>query len=203
VFFDFYESTGINLEVKIMNETLEVIRKRRSIRAFNPEQIKDEELKEIIDAAIYAPSATNKQPWHFTVIQNKDIIDDLNKSFKELAKDAESDYVRRVGINENFHVFYNAPTVILVSGDENNHYAAVDCAAAMENMLLAAEAQGIGSCWIGFIAYLLNHEEGKEYLKKLGIPEGYRQLHAVALGYKKINRSIAPARKENTVNYIK
>lgn len=186
-----------------MNETLQIIRNRRSIRAFNSEQIKDEELKEILDAAIYAPSASNKQPWHFTVIQNKELLDMLNNSFKEIAKKSDNDYIKRVGENKYFHVFYNAPTVILVSGDENNHYAAVDCAAAAENMLIAAEAQDIGSCWIGFIAYLLNSEEGKEYIKELGIPKGYKQIHAVAVGYKKVNRTTAPERKENTVNYIK
>jgi nitroreductase len=191
------------IEVEAMNETLQVIRNRRSIRAFKVEQIKDEELKEIVEAAIYAPSATNKQPWHFTVIQNKELLNWLNSSFKDLAKKSDNDYIKRVGVNVNFHVFYNAPTVILVSGDENNHYAAVDCAAAVENMLIAAEAQGIGSCWVGFIAYLLNSEKGKEYCKELGIPEGYKQIHAAAIGYKKANRTTAPARKANSVNYIK
>jgi nitroreductase len=191
------------MEVKKMNETLQVIRNRRSIRAFKPEQIKEEELKEIIEAGIYAPSATNLQPWHFTVIQNKELLDWLNTNFKELAKKSDNDYIKRVGVNEKFHVFYNAPTVILVSGDETKHSAAVDCAAAVENMLIAAEAQDIGSCWVGFIAYLLNSEKGKEYTKELGIPEGYKQIHSVALGYKKVNRTIAPARKENTVNYIR
>lgn len=186
-----------------MNEILKVIRQRRSTRMFKSEQIKDEELKEIIDAGIYAPSATNQQPWHFTVIQNKEIIDSLNNDFKKLAKKSENDYIKRVGENEKFHMFYNAPTVILISGNENNPAAPVDCAAATENILLASESLGIGSCWVGFTAYLLNSEEGKEYLKKLGIPEGYKQIHSVALGYKGVNITNAPARKENTVNYIK
>lgn len=186
-----------------MNETLQAIRNRRSTRAFLPEQIKDEEIREIIDAGIYAPSASNKQPWHFTVIQNNEILDRLSEDFKEQARKSDSDYVKRVGENEKFHVFYNAPTVILVSGDETNNYAAVDCAAAVENMLIAAEAQNIGSCWVGFIAYLLNSEAGKHYLKELGIPEGYKQIHSVAFGYKKVNITKAPARKENSVNYIK
>lgn len=186
-----------------MNEVLKVIRERRSTRMFKSEQIKDEEIKEILDAGIYAPSATNKQPWHFTVVQNKEIIDALSNSFKELAKKSDNEYIKRFGENKNFHVFYNAPTVILISGDESNQMSAVDCAAATENMLLAAESLGIGSCWVGFVAYLLNNEEGKEYLKKLGIPEGYKQIHSVALGYKKVNITNAPARRENTVNYIK
>lgn len=186
-----------------MNETLNNIRNRRSTRVFLPQQLKNEELQAIIDAGIYAPSATNKQPWHFTVVQNKEIIDRLNHDFKEMAKKSDNAYVKKVGENEKFHVFYNSPTVILISGDASNNYAAVDCAAATENMLIAAEAMGIGSCWIGFIAYLLNSEEGKEYIKELGIPEGYKQIHAIALGYKKFNLTKAPERKEGTVNYVR
>lgn len=186
-----------------MNETLKNIRNRRSIRAFQPEQLKDEELQAIIDAGIYVPSATNQQPWHFTVIQNKGIIDRLNNAFKEIAKKSDIDYLKKFGENEKFHVFYNAPTVILVSGDENNKYASVDCAVALENMLIAAESLEIGSCWIGLIAYLLNSEEGKGFIKELGIPQGFKQIHSVCLGYKKVNLTNAPARKENTVNYVK
>ena len=186
-----------------MNETLKNIRNRRSTRAFLPEQLNDTDVQDIIDAGIYAPSATNKQPWHFTVIQRKDIIDRLSDAFKEIARKSDNEYIRRFADNEKFHVFYNAPTVVLVSGDKNNEYASVDCAAAVENMLIAAESLEIGSCWIGLIAYLLNSEEGAELVKELEIPEGFKQIHAFCLGYKKIEITNAPARKENTVNYIK
>ncbi|SMB79036.1 Nitroreductase family protein [Desulfonispora thiosulfatigenes DSM 11270] len=100
-------------------------------------------------------------------------------------------------------MFYNAPTVIFISGDEKNPKAPVDCAAATQNMLIQAESLDIGSCWIGFIALLLNSEEGKGFLKELELPEGYRQIHAVALGKKKHQSAKAPQRKENLVNYIK
>lgn len=186
-----------------MNEILKVIRNRRSTRNFLPDQIKESDLKNILDAGIYAPSATNKQPWHFTVVQNKDLIDRLNYSFKEFAKKSDNDYLRKFGNNENFHVFYNSPTVILVSGDETNRYSPIDCAAAVENMLIAGESLGVGSCWIGFIEYLLNSEEGKGFLKELQIPEGFRQIHAVSLGYKKGTSTNGPSRKENTITYIK
>ena len=186
-----------------MNETLKIIRDRRSTRGFLPEQIKQEELQDILDAGIYAPSASNQQPWYFTVVQNKDLIDRLSDSFKELARKSDSDYLKRVGNNDNFHVFYNSPTVIFISGDKKNSSAAVDCAAALENMLIAAESLGIGSCWVGFIAFLLNSDEGKGFMKELGIPEGYKEIHSVAVGYKKGNAANAPARKENIVNYVK
>jgi len=186
-----------------MNETLKNIRNRRSTRAFLPEQLKDVDMQAILDAGIYAPSASNQQPWHFTVVQNKDLIDRLSVAFKAVAGKSNNEYIRRFAENEKFHVFYNAPTVVLVSGDEKNNYASVDCAAAVENMLIAAESLEIGSCWIGLIAILLNSEEGIEFVKELGIPEGFKQIHAVCLGHKKINITNAPARKENTVNYIK
>lgn len=186
-----------------MNETLKNIRNRRSTRAFLPEQLKDEEMQNIIESGIYAPSATNKQPWHFTVIQSKDMIDRLSDAFKIIASKSDNEYIRRFADNERFHVFYKAPTVVLVSGEEKNEYASVDCAAAVENMLIAAESLEIGSCWIGLIAYLLNSEEAREFVKELGIPEGFKQIHAICLGYKKIIITTAPARKENTVNYIK
>lgn len=186
-----------------MNETLSNIRNRRSTRVFLPTQIKDEELKAILDAGIYAPSAVNQQPWHFTVVQNKELLDELHAKFMEVAKKSENDYVRKVGYNENFHVFYNAPTVVLVSGLEANNNSPVDCAAAVENMLIASESLDIGACWVGFIAYLLNSEEGKELFEKLEIPKGFKQIHSVCIGYKKNKSNNGPLRKENTVNYIK
>jgi len=186
-----------------MNETLKNIRNRRSTRAFLPEQINGAHLTEIIDAGIYAPSANNQQPWHFTVIQRKDIIDRLSIAFKEIARKSDNEYVRRFADNEKFHVFYNAPTVVLVSGDINSQSAAVDCAVALENIILAAESLEIGSCWVGLISILLNSEEGIEFVKELEIPEGFKQIHSVCLGYKKIEVTNAPKRKQNNVNYIK
>ncbi|MCB2293844.1 nitroreductase [Clostridium algoriphilum] len=186
-----------------MNETLKNIRNRRSTRAFLPEQVNGADLTEIIDAGLYAPSATNKQPWHFTIIQRKDIIDRLSEAFKEIAMKSDNEYIRRFSDNEKFHVFYNAPTVVLVSGDESNDNASVDCGVAVENMLIAAESLEIGGCWVGLISYLLNSEEGKKFVKELEIPEGFKQIHSFCLGYKKIEITNAPARKENNVNYIK
>ncbi|GAA0123239.1 MAG: nitroreductase family protein [Clostridium argentinense] len=186
-----------------MNEILKTIRNRRSTRSFLPEQIKESELNAILEAGIYAPSATNKQPWYFTVVQNKDLIDRLNYSFKEFAKKSDNAYIRKFGNNDKFHVFYNSPTVILVSGEISNKYASIDCAAAVENMLIATESLGMGSCWIGLIEYLLNSEDGKEFVDELKIPEGFRQIHAIALGYKNNNLVNTPERRENTITYIK
>lgn len=187
-----------------MKETLKIIKNRRTTRKFKSEQIKDEELKEIIEAGIYAPSAHNQQSWNFTVIQNQDFINELSERTKKAARNSEIELFRKFGNNKNLHAFFGAPTVILVSGKEGNSMPEVDCAAATENMLIAAEALDIGACWSGSITLLLNNkEEFKQVKDRLQIPEGFKPYHVVALGYKEIRMKNAPARRENTVQYIK
>lgn len=184
----------------LTNETLSTIKNRRSIRNFKNNQIKDDELQAVLDAGIYAPSA-HEQAWHFTVIQNKELLAWLNYEAKERAKQYEP--LQELANNEGFNIFYGAPTVILVSGEEKAIAIESDCAAATQNMLLAAESIGLGSCWIGFVLVAFNSPKAKEYLKELGVPDGYKPYASVALGYKKIEAVYAPPRKLNLINYIK
>ncbi len=186
-----------------MNQTVTSILNRRSTRVFSQEQIKEEELKTIVEAGLYAPSAHNHQSWHFTVVQDKQLMDQLSDDAKAAAKHFDDKLIQQMAGNEKFQVFYNAPTAIIVSGEEKAMMPLVDCAVASENMLIAAESIGVGSCWVAFVAFAFGGEKGKDYLKRLGIPEGYKPYHAVALGYKKTENAKAPARRENTVNYIK
>ncbi|MGL5312101.1 MAG: nitroreductase family protein [Peptostreptococcaceae bacterium] len=188
-----------------MNETIKTILNRRSTRVFAEGNLTEQDIKTIVEAGIYSPSAMNQQPWHFAVIQNKELLDELSYESKETAKKSDNDYINKLAHNENFHIFYNAPVGIVVSVKEDAYEGEVDCAAATENMLLAAESLNIGSCWIGYISFLfsLDPEKSKKYAQRLGIPEGYKPLHAIALGQKKNNNAQAPKRKENTVSYVK
>lgn len=187
-----------------MKETLTIIKNRRTTRKFKGEQIKDEELKEIIEAGIYAPSAHNQQSWNFTVIQNQDLINELSERTKKAARNSDVELFRKFGNNEKLHAFYGAPTIILVSGKEENSVPEVDCAAATENMLIAAETLDIGACWSGSITLLLNDEEEFKQVKdRLQIPKGFKPYHVVALGYKEVRVTKPLARRENTVQYIK
>jgi nitroreductase len=186
-----------------MNETIKSIMNRRSTRAYRQEQIKGDELDAIIEAGIYAPSASNGQPWHFSVIQKKDLLDRLNDDFIAFAKQSDIEYLRKFGNTENFHVFYHAPTAIIISGDENSRMAVTDTAATAQNILIAAESLNIGSCWIGLINLVFGSKKGPEYYEEIGIPDGFKFLNAIALGYKKDKPADAPARKENIINYIK
>lgn len=186
-----------------MNEVMNAILSRRSIRAFTEEKVDQELLEEIVKAGAYAPSSLNNQPWHFTVISNKEVLDKLNFDTKEVIKSLDNEKFKALGNNEKFNVFYNAPVAIIVSGEEADMMSEVDCAAATENMLIAAESLGIGSCWIGFVTLLFKGEKGEEYRKEFGIKDGYKPYFAIVLGHKKVEGANAPKRKEGTVTYIK
>ncbi|WP_061995291.1 nitroreductase family protein [Clostridium sp. ATCC 25772] len=183
---------------------LDVIKSRRSVRAYKDEQVKDEQLELILEGGMWAPSGINQQSWHFTVVQNKELLNDISNETKKILQKGENDYLRKLGENENLQIFYNAPTVILVSGDEKAATPMEDTSAAVQNMLLVAESMSIGTCWVGTIQGLFSHPQlGEIYKKKCNIPEGYKVYHAVSVGYKKIEGQKAPRRKENKINYIK
>lgn len=185
-----------------MNETLKIILNRRSIRKFKQEQIKDEELQAIIEAAKFAPSAMNQQPWHFTVVQNREMLQKIAEVTKVAFLNSGNPNFEGRAKTENFNPFYNSPTFIIVTADEKAIAPQNDGSLAIGNILLAAQALGIGSCWIHALNFVFSTEEGKALKSELGIPEGYISVGSVALGYKDMEAT-APPRKEGTVNIIK
>ena len=181
------------------NQVLEAIKSRRSIRKYLPEPLKQEELDAILEAGAYAPSAHNDQPWHFTVVRDKALLDRISAKSKELMAEQGTDWVRTMGQNRLFHLFYHAPAVVIVSMRKEALSPLVDCSAAIQNMLLAAESLDIGSCWIGLARYYFSL---KEEVAALGLPEGYEPCYAVTLGYKGQRPSRALPRKAPPPNYI-
>jgi len=187
----------------IANETLKIIKQRRSIRSFKDEQIKDEELEAVLEAGLYAPNAGG-QAWHFTVIQNKALLERLNLAAKEAAKQMDMEHLKALGNNVEFNCLYGAPTLIIVSGNKQVPIPLdADCAAATENMLIAAESLGIGSCWIFFVMLAFYSVEGAELRKELKIPEGYKIYNSAVLGYKGGAAVKAVERKAGLITYIK
>lgn len=185
-----------------MNEVIQNILNRRSVRIYTEEQIRQEDLELILQAGLFAPSGCNTQPWHFTVVQNKELINELSVESKKTFANSDNEMFRKMANNENYNIFYNAQTIIVVSGEKNNHTSQIDCAAASENMILAAESLGIGTCWIGLLAFLFMSEKVGEYINKLQIPDNYEPYYAITFGYKKYSNAKPPARRESTVNYI-
>jgi len=183
------------------NQVLEAIKKRRSVRKYRPDQIADQELALILEAGIYAPSGHNSQPWHFTVIQNQGVIQHICQRAKEGMAKSEIAWVQKMGTNPNYNLVHGAPTLIVVSGNQEAYSPLADCSASIQNMLIAAESLNIGSVWIGLINHFFQLEESQQVLE---LPPGYKPYYGVCLGYKAIEKPInAPARKEGVIKYIR
>jgi nitroreductase len=184
------------------NAVLEAIKNRRSVRNFNPEQIKKEEVEAIIEAGLFAPSAMNQQSWHFTVIQDKNMLAKINEVTKAAFLNSGDEYMMKMAGTNNFSPFYNAPTFIIVSGDEKAIAPHNDGSLAIGNMLLAAHSMDIGSCWIHAMNLLVKTEEGRILMNEAGIPEGYVPVGSVAVGYSASEKPAVKSRKTDCVNYI-
>jgi nitroreductase len=156
-----------------------------------------------LEAGLYAPNAGG-QAWHFTVIQNKELLDRLNIAAKEAAKQHDLEHLKELGNNEKFNCLYSAPTLVIVSGNEKSPIPLdADCAAATQNLLLDAESIGLGSCWIFFVLLAFYSPQGPELRKELKIPEGYKPYDSVVLGYKKDTVIQVLDRKPNLITYIR
>jgi nitroreductase len=186
-----------------MNETLKTILTRRSVRAYRTRQIKEEELQAILKAGEYAPSGMNAQPWHFSVIQKPALLQKINDTIKaELVKSGPPQMAERAKA-EAFSVFYQAPTLIVVSGDPDAVTPRYDCALALGNMLIAAASLGVGSCWINAVGKLLNAPEYQPLLREIGVPEGYTLYGAGVFGYNAGPVTDAAPRKADTINFVR
>jgi len=187
----------------IDNETLRIIKQRRSIREYQEAQITDEELQAVLEAGLYAPNAGD-QAWHFTAIQNRVLLDRMNMAAKEAARQMEMAHLRALGNNAQFNCVYGAPTLILVSGNAQFPIPLeADCAAATQNLLLAAESIGLGACWIFFVLLAFASSHGAELRNALQIPDGYKPYTSVALGYKTHEVVTVPDRKPGLITYIR
>jgi len=186
-----------------MNQVFETIKSRRSVRLFKPEPLKEADINAILEAGCYAPSAMNGQSWHFTAIQSQELLTRMSRQVRELIKDLDSPRIQERLKDANWQAFYHAPALIVVSGRQDARFHLTDCAAATQNMLLAAASLDIGSCWIGIIAQLFESPQGSQLAQEMMIPEGYQPLYSVALGYPEGERPQAAPRKADAVRYIR
>ena len=182
-----------------MKDVFEVIHNRRSVREYEPEQLKDEEIEKIINAGIMAPTAKAEEPWYFTVIQNKELLKEINETTIELMKNSGDEFLESIAKSRR-NILHNAPTVVVVSGNEKASHIQADCSAAIENMLLAAEGLNIGSCWIGLLASYFKDEKN---VANLNIPKGHIPLYGVSFCYKANDNQGNPRRNKDVVNWIR
>lgn len=184
-----------------MNDVIKAIKQRRSTRKYTEQQISDESLNTILEAGLYAPTAHNEQPWHFTVVQNSEVLDLINAKTKAAMLSADVDWMQRMASNDKFKVTYNAPTLVIVSGKPDAMAMEADCSAAIQNMLIAAESLSIGSVWIGLVRLVFNDDEIQA---ALNIPEGYKAFYGVCFGHKTHDKALnGPRRNREVIQYIK
>jgi nitroreductase len=191
-----------------MGEFTDFVTSRRSVRKYKPEQITEESLQAILKAGIYAPNGGNTQMWHFTVIQSQDTLTELNTLVKKaFARNAYSENPRikggvKAAENENYRFYYGAPTLILVSSDVVNPNAMADCVCAVENILLAAHAEGLGSVYINQPTWFDGEPEVRAFLTRCGVPEDYHVCASAAIGHSDVPPGIG-RRNEDVVNYVR
>lgn len=209
---------GANMDI------IEVIKNRRSIRSFTSEPVLEEDIKKIIEAAIWAPSGGDSQPWEFLVIKNeskkkelvKIIKEEIEKIAEEEIKDENEKRIMKT-YSKYFTFFHKAPVVIVVYGKEErskfmeiiNKYRSEDkalkstsfvqsMAASIENMLLRAESLGYGTCWMTGPLLIEN-----ELKKVLGIEEQKTIVAIVPMGKPRIVPAPPPRKDINKqIKYI-
>lgn len=171
-----------------MNETLSVLRERRSIRKYRAEQITDRELDMILEAGTWAPTGKGLQSPVMVVVQDQETIGYMSRLNAQIQGNPGTD------------PFYGAPTVVVVLADSENPNWLQDGSLVMGNLMNAAASIGVGSCWINRAMELFDMPEGKALLKKWGLDETYRGVGNCILGY-----ADGPARepKARKADYIR
>ncbi len=166
------------------NLLIDKIITRRSIRRYTGEKIPAETINEIIRAAMYAPSAVNRQPWQFIVIDNQEIREEITK------------------IHPHASFLADASHGILVCGDVDKEHAPgyhhADCGAATQNILLAAHSLGIGSCWIGIYP---KRERQELFSKLFALPDHVSPYSLVSLGYPHEEKKLPERYKTDRIHF--
>ena len=159
------------------NEVMQTIMARRSVRKYLDKPVEHSKLEAIAKAGINAPSARNWQYWAVRIIEDQKLINDVSEVYKQANPEAVS---REPGFK---NMFRGAPNLICVCAPKDGDFD-LDAGLMGENMMLAAQSLGLGTCiQTGPVRFLLTNEKAKFFLERLDIPEGYKLLYVIAVGY--------------------
>ena len=172
-----------------MSELLDIIKTRRSIRKYKSDMVPKEIIDKIVEAGTYAATGMGQQSPIILAVTNKEVRDKLSKWNADI-------------MGTDTDPFYGAPVVLVVLADKNRPTAVYDGSLVMGNLMLEAEEQGIGSCWIHRAKEEFESEEGKEILKSLGIEGDYEGIGHCILGYADGPAPKAAPRKDSYVYHI-
>lgn len=168
-------------------DVLEAIHGRRAVRDYADKTPSPTVIRSLIGEAVWAPSGVNLQPWCFFVLDDPATLAACSAEAKAVTlgqadMHPELAYMREILASPQFNIFYNAPVLVLICSTTPDEMALKDCCLAAQNLMLAAHAQGLGSCWIGLSEAWLNSQAGKA---RFGIPAEFRAVAPIIVGYPK------------------
>ena len=173
-----------------MNEVLSAMEQRRSVRKYKPDPVPREIIDRIVRAGTYAASGMGRQSTIIVAVTNRELRDRLSKMNAAYG-----------GWKPEFDPFYGAPAVLIVLADKSWPTRVYDGSLVMGNLMLAAHALGVGSCWIHRAKEEFDSDEGKAILRDLGIEGEYEGIGHCILGYPEGALPEAAARRENRAFY--
>lgn len=173
-----------------MNAELQALKERRSVRKYKADMVPQELIDQVIDAGLYAASGHGTQEVIIVAVTNKEVRDKLAQMNREI-------------LVTSIDSFYGAPVVLVVLGPKSNKLTPYDGSLVMGNLMQAAHAVGLGSCWINRAKEEFASEEGKQLLKEWGIEGEYEGVGHCILGYADGPVPQAAPRKANRVFYVK
>ena len=171
------------------NPTLETLKTRRSVRTYLPKQVDEDALQAILEAGTYAATGMNRQSPIIVCVQDPAARETLRR-------------MNAAVMGSDGDPFYGAPTVLVVLADKNIRTCVEDASLVIGNLMLAAHAEGVGSCWIHRCQEEFDWAEGKALLKELGIEGDYEGIGHVILGYSDGPEPEAAPRKENYAYFV-
>ncbi|MBQ5896320.1 MAG: nitroreductase [Bacteroidaceae bacterium] len=164
---------------------------RRSIRNYKQQAVPREVLNRIMECGINAPNGQNKQSWEVRVVENPELQNEIRA------------LMATVGGERAAGCFYNAPVWVFIARDKVYDFSAYDCGLMAENMMLAANAMGVGTVCLGSpVRYILMAEGNEQVLSKLGFSEGYELSLCISMGYPEGEKPEAKPRDMGKVKYI-
>lgn len=187
-------------------DVLDAIYSRHAVRNYQPKQVDEDIIHQLLEAANHAPSALHEDSRAFTIIQSRKLLDRISVSAKELTEkeNTEADLQRKrvlqVVQQEEFNIFYNAPALIVICRRFDGPFVEADCWLAAENIMLAALSFGLASCVIGFSVGALNLPKWKQ---ELGIPQDMAAVAPIILGWPAEHTLPAQHQAPNILKWLK
>ncbi|HTO86135.1 MAG TPA: nitroreductase family protein [Thermoanaerobaculia bacterium] len=164
-------------------DVLQAIRERRAVRSYTDEVLDRATVERLIHSAVQAPSARDLEPWAFVIFEGRERLRGFSEEAKRVVlhspEEGESSKFRAMLSDPDFNIFYGAPVLVVICATSAQSQAAEDCCLAAQNLMLAAHAEGVASCPIGFARPWLNLPATKV---ALGIPRDWIPVFPVILG---------------------